>query len=341
MSGRGVDRSFEGALLGVLALMVVGCPPTRPSERGDRTGTVGESDGPTDRQVVARVNDERLSIAELERRIEELPEYARARYRTAGKRQEYVKSLVRFEVMADIAESRGLGDAPEVRDGMEAALQRDLLESKLREKVSVNDVSEEAIEARYEENRETYRTPAQRRTAIIAAESRSRLESLRESLVEREYESIRKKVKRFRTLAARESVDPETNRKGGFLGWVSEPEADGDHPDVARVVFASDEKGTITRIFEYGDRWAIALWDRHRDAEVESLDDVARSIRRELYEERRRETRESLLDEWRSDAEVEVDEGLEERLEAPAKSESVTRMEEIPLVAPSELEEGQ
>lgn len=332
------DWRWRG-MLGAMAVVLVGCPPTRPSERSDRTGAVGASEGPQDRRIVARVNDEKLSVAELERRIDELPEYARARYRTTGKRQEFVKSLVRFEVMADVAESRGLGDAPEVRDAMEASVQRELLESKLRESVSVDGISEEAVEERYEENRSSYRTPAKRRTAIIAAESKRRLESVRSSLVERDYASTREKVKRFRTTAARESVDPATNRKGGFVGWVVEPESNDEHPALARAVFGSDQKGAITSPFEYEDRWAIAIWDKHRDAEVESLDVVARSIRRDLYEERRRQTRERLLDEWRSEAEVEVDEGLEDRLESPETSEPVTRAKEIPLVSASEVED--
>lgn len=334
------------------ASFALGCPPEKPSERADseksEPSAASEPTGPGeyarrgDREILATVDGEVIARSDLERLLERLPEYARARLRASleseGARRQYLRSLVQFEVMADRAERQGLGGAPEVRDALKSAVAERAIRDELRSRVSLDDVSEDEIEAYYRENAEEYRQPERRAGLVLATESRDRARRIRDELAGVEG-SVEERIRAFRTRASRASVDSASARNGGDVGWIAAPEleeAQPERPRVADVIFGLDEKGEVSNVFRVGDRWYVAMWRDRRSASRRPLADVASDIRSKLYERRRRRERDKLVEAWRDDADIEIDDSAVERLEAPAPRRR-SRIEEIPVRTPENV----
>jgi peptidyl-prolyl cis-trans isomerase C len=105
-----------------------GCKHSKSSGGG------GESADPS--QVVAKVDDAVITVADVQERINKQSPFVRARYTTPEKKKEFLDSLVRFKVLANEAGRRGYDKDPEVIRVMEQQmiskfLQKDF-ESKLK-----------------------------------------------------------------------------------------------------------------------------------------------------------------------------------------------------------------
>ncbi|MFB6352067.1 MAG: peptidyl-prolyl cis-trans isomerase [Bradymonadaceae bacterium] len=348
-----IRRDFRwaaGLLLVVFLAAIAGCPPTKPSERKRPQQGGGQAgDQQTgERTIVAQVNGEQFTLRELERRIDGLPAYVRAKFRgpaaeseqdgSVQKRQEYLKGLLQFEVLADVAEVRGFGDDPQVRHLLKEALADRALREALRTEISMSDISSEAIEQAYRENIDEYRTPEQRRGMVIVTGSKKRARLIREELVDRDHASFDKKLEHFRMLASEVSVDPVTAKAGGAIGAIAPPNKEDAHPRIAEVVYGLDERGEVSEVFELDGQWYVAMWADRRAASTTPLAQVEREIRTELYDKRKAELREKIQTKWRDGAEVEHDDGLASRLEQPPAGREV-HLEDIPLVSTSEIDE--
>ncbi len=335
-----------------LVALAAGCAPTKPSdqtrESGERSGpAAGQVAGERDRhKIVARVNGEAFTLGDLEERIDRLPPYVRTKFRGPGgeegsgsveKKQQYLEGLVQFELLADLAEARGLGDHPTVRHLTKEWLAERAIETAVRREVSMSEISREAIEQRYREDDEAYREPEKRRGLVVVTESRRRAERLRAELLAGDYESVDAKLETFRQIASRSSVDPKSARRGGRIGAVEPPSAGSHTQAVADAIFGLDERGEISEVFEADGRWYLATWSDKRDASTTPLAEAEREIRSSLYEERKEARRDEITARWREDATVERTDDLAERLDEP-ELRRATRPGEIPIVAASEVD---
>lgn len=328
-------------LVGALVFLTA-CPPTKPSERrgaqGAQSGERAQATGKhSEEDMLAEVNGEALKRGEFERRLEGLPEYARARYRATERKQTWLNSQVQFELLADVAEQKGLGQRPEVLDAMKAVVAEHTLREAIRTRLSAEDISEGAVERAYRAEIDRYRRPERRRVAVIAVESRDWAAVLRDKLLETS--AGRARINQFRKLASDISLLEGADEKGGDFGWLEPPEHAPEHPAVARAVFELEERGDIAGPFqlEHGPgqgaeegRWWLATWYDRQAAEERSLDEVSRQIRQRLYEEKRAALKEQILKRWRDELGVEIDEERLEALQAP-QPERLTRPEQITL----------
>jgi hypothetical protein len=349
--------SRTAAVLLAVAVGGAACAPTKPSDQprpGDEPASgAGEEEraqagSEKRRTIVARVNGESFTLAELENRLDRLPAYIRTRYQGPGakedgpveKKQEYLRGLVQFELLADVAEARGLGDHPHVRHRIKRHLADRALDEVLRREISMSDIPKADIEQRYRQHRDRYREAEKRQTLAIVTGRRERAERLRERLTTREYDGVDHKIEVFRRVASRASVDPASARRGGALGSVSPPADEKEHPAVAEVVYGLDKRAELSEVFRVDDRWYVAMWAQHREPSTTPLAEVERELRTELYEERKAELRDERTATWRREATIERDDGLASRLEAPEPPRKV-RTDEIPIVAASEVDDEQ
>ena len=350
-----VARTVAAVLLAVAVGVGGACAPTKPSEETRPGGESDPGSGADDRAkagnekrrtVVARLNGESFTLAELESRLDRLPAYIRTRYQGPGgdgdgpveKKQEYLRGLVQFELLADVAEARGLGDHPHVRHMMKQSLADRAVQKKLRREVSMSDIPEEDIEQRYREHRDQYRELEKRRTLAVVTGSRGRAERLRERLATRGYDGTDHKIEVFRRVASRASVDPSSARRGGALGAVLPPSEETQYPAVAEVVYGLDGRAELSEVFRVDDRWYVAMWARRREASTTPLAEVERKLRTELHEERKAELRDEQTAAWRQEATIDRAEGLISQLEAPEQPRKV-RTDEIPIVSASEVDD--
>lgn len=310
-------------LVGLAALVVAaGCAPEKPSEADDphrATAAQGGMTGELSDESVVTVDGEAVTLADFDERIDQLPEYARARYSGADRRKSYLQSVAHFEVMADRAEAGEFDNRPEVLEALKDELAALRLEQLARDEADAN-VDQAAIEAYYDEHRDEFEEPAARRAAVIPADSRREAERVRER-VERRLEEADgdEAVEVFRTMAATHGVEPAVAREGGDVGFIEAPEADPNDRKLAEAIFSLSEPGEPTEVVSFDDRYAVATFFDERDAERAPLEAVASQIRRRLTDERLDERRARALDRLRDEADLDVDRDRAKRADRPAE----------------------
>ena len=252
------------------------CAPERPTDRAaDAPTSAPASEGGFEGREalpVAVINGEEIPLGELERRIDAMAPYARSRYASMTQRKELLDSVVTFEVLADEAERRGLGRDPAVIYEMKAAMVRRMLLEEEKTRAHINDISDKAVQAYYEEHADEYRRPAQRRVALVQAQT--------QEFLQRHYEELKaqlqgapgeEQIVAFRRLAARQSSHQESSKKGGDLGFLSARPKNPQWSEVARRAFELEGVGASSQPFEDEGTWNMVMVIDERPARARAL----------------------------------------------------------------------
>src|SRR4029079_275023 len=107
-------------------------------------------------QVVAKVDDNVITVRDVQERIKKQSPFVRARYTTNEKKKEFLDSLIRFEVMANEAERRGYDKDPEVVRVMKQQMISKFLQKDFESKLKVEDVPDADVEKYYKDHPEEY-----------------------------------------------------------------------------------------------------------------------------------------------------------------------------------------
>ncbi|MBA2661725.1 MAG: peptidyl-prolyl cis-trans isomerase [Bradymonadaceae bacterium] len=314
----------------ILCTLGVACAPEKPSEvEANVTRTKPGSSDEQGQAAVAIVNGEVITLGEFERRINGLAPFARARYATTERKQEYLANVVQFEVLADEAEKRGYGQDPAVLHAMKEVMVRQMLNDQLRERVSMREIDEAAVEQRYRANASEFAQPEQRRAAVIVLDSESEAASLRERFESREHDSREARVQDFRLLAHRHSTDRLTAENGGDAGLLRPNESEPARAQLSRVAFALAEVGELSEPYAIEGGWQLTMIIEKRPGQVRSLDEASREIRAQLFEEKRQAARGEFIEELMRSAKVETFHSALEKLESPPQA-LPQRFEKIP-----------
>jgi len=163
--------------------------------------------------AAAVVDDQPITVVELEEAINDLPAVYKTRYSTPEGKIEYLEKMIKDRMVELYSREKGLLDDPVVLSKMKDAMMRILNEqfllSEVRKKVTV---SEEEIQQYYEEHREEYIKPEEVRVRHILTETEA---EAREVLQELEA------GKDFGELAGEFSIDLRSKDRGGDLGFVT------------------------------------------------------------------------------------------------------------------------
>src|SRR6266700_4286175 len=101
LSGAVRDGVVRCSALGFAACLLVGpgaCKPAKIKATQDNS-ELG--------QVVAKVDDNVITVGDVQERINKQAPFVRSRYTTLDKKKEFLDNLIRFEVMAAEAQKRG------------------------------------------------------------------------------------------------------------------------------------------------------------------------------------------------------------------------------------------
>lgn len=336
MSVSRISYVFAAFVVGVSALA---CAPEKPSslEANQRRVEVAGQDEQS-QEAVAVVNGETITIGEFERRLASLAPFARARYGTVERKQEYLNSVVQFEVMADEAERLGLGKDPAVLHSMKEAMVRVMLQEVLRQRVPLRDISDEAVDAFYQEHRADYVQPERRRAVVILVDTRDGAERLKRSFEAEPAEEESERINAFRRLANQHSTHRVSAENGGDIGFfeAGKDEDDAYRIETARALFALEGVATVSEPHETERGWQLVMAMEHTPERVRPLEDVARDIRTKLFEDRRQQARAEYIEELMQAAEVEL---FTERLEGVELPEVAVprRLEELHLIPVRDL----
>jgi peptidyl-prolyl cis-trans isomerase C len=287
-----------------IGLLLVGGGCGRAAPAGTRQAApVSEND------VVARVDGQPITRADLDQHLAARTPFIRARYSSPDKRKELLDSLVRFEVLAKEAQSRGYDRDPEVlRYQKQRAIDRMIADetSKLRpESIALAD-----LERVYREHPADFSQPeAVRLEQILVRDpvTAKKVAMLAKALAPRDDAG-------FHRLVAAYSEDDDSKQRGGDLTFL-ERDSSAAPPAVVKAGFAlgadNDKVGQVAGPIESPQGFHIIRLTQRRAGFLRPFAAIEPQLRKRVADERRRQQVEAWVAEMRGRVKIEV---FEDRL---------------------------
>lgn len=257
-------------------------------------------------QPLATIGETQITVGEFAERLADQSPYLRARFNSPERRREFLENMIRFELLAQEADRRGLDELPDVVRSRNQSMIQQLMREQFEDRIRLEDVTDADVEAFYQAHEDEFHKPPQVRASAVGFADRAAAQrALTAQLAHPE------DVEAFRELAASQS-DADLAERRGDLGFFGEDGVRGnDQPDVPQAVaiaaFGIERIGGLHgEVVEAADRfWVVKLTGR-RPALVRSLEEARRPIQNRIWRERRDQAVEDFVAELRAAADVEV-----------------------------------
>jgi peptidyl-prolyl cis-trans isomerase C len=325
-----------------------GCTSTSSSSRlepgAPDAGAAGRLTPEQAREVLAKVGDRTITLGDYAAALERMDPFERMRYQTEDRRQALLDEMINVELLAREAERRGLDRRPDTIE-LVRQFQRDELLARLRASLPrANQVPERDVSQYYQDHRDEFREPEQRRAAEIVVSDASLARQLVHWAAGASPDRWRELVEKYAPtgLAGGASGDKTAARPPievpGDLGFLSaEPDAPSDAVPAAvrKALFQIGKPGDVypEPVAAAGGQHVIRLVSL-REARQRSLAEVETAIRVRLVAAREAEARAALIARLRQTATIEVDESALEGIEPPEAAPAPSQGSPTPSAAP-------
>jgi peptidyl-prolyl cis-trans isomerase C len=291
--------------LGVGLLAVAGCAD-RPS-----AAKAGVAEDRT--EVLARVDGQTITAGDLQRRLDAMDPYARARFSAPEQKRKLLENLVRFEVLAKEAQKRGYDRDPDVQRALKDQMISALLDKELDAKVKAEDVTEAEVARHYAAHLDDFKQAEEVRVSQVFTADKAKAE--RAAAAARALRGKPDADKGFQELVAQLSEDEDSKSRAGDLTFFDRkttmvPRA------VVDAAFTLQHPGEVAGPVQSDRGFHVLVLTQRRPAFTRALPEVSREIRKTLVRERRTQKMEELVAEMRKRLKVEIYEDRLARVEA-------------------------
>ena len=284
-----MKRAFLSLAAGLALCAAAGCG-RRPAGEEKASGV----------EVLATVGRYRITRAELDRRLAQLPESTRQNFATPERQAEFLDQLVEEKLVRLAAESKGLDRAPEFVTRL-ADIRSDLLGRFYRDRVLVPLATPDSAEVTryYQDHPEEFRVLERvaARQIVVASEKEARALEKR----------LRSGVP-FDSLLAK-SIDPQTKNLGGALGYMSRglPVRGLGRNDAFVEAVMAVPAGQISEPIRTDNGYHLVKVESHEPERVRELDAVREVLVHKLAPAKLQDLRKRLIDSLRTSYKVQVD----------------------------------
>ena len=274
-----------GFIILVFAIWIGGCNQAGQVDRTARTDNrdqpgipkMDKPDGGGSGEVLATVGGRQITSDDLDKKLEEIPTYARANFETKDGKMKLLDRLVQNELLVLAADDAGYADRPDIRVKLQDARERILTSEFFKNEISQgSSVDENEIRKYYEAHKDEYKTEESAEARHILLDTEADAKSIREKLING---SIA-----FEKAAQEYSKDIETKDSGGDLGTVRKGgfiKGIGRSKEFDDVVF-SLKTGEISPPISSRKGYHIVKVDAVQPAGYKDLEDVRQQISEEL-----------------------------------------------------------
>lgn len=259
------------------------------------------------------IGDQVITVGDFADRLAAQSPYLQARYGSPERRREFLEHIIRFELLAQEAERRGLGSRPEVAEIEEQVMVQAMMSELFDEgAIQPESISEAELERFYGEHPDEFQAPAQVRASHILVQRRGEAETLLKTLLSDQPPGD---MAAFRALAKRHNQDPDTKAIAGdlrFFGATAQDDSPGESRDLPRALreaaFSLTQIGEVyPHVIESPMGFHVLKLTAKREAFSRSFADAKRMIRNRLFREKRAAAIDAFIEELRQKADVEED----------------------------------
>jgi peptidyl-prolyl cis-trans isomerase C len=296
-----------------LALGGIACSSRRASSgvaADAGTAAVGSLSPEQASQVLARVGDHTILLGDYAAALQHMDQFDRTRYSAPARRRELLGEMIDVLLLADEAREKGYDKDPATVEELREIL-RDAILKKAHEGVPApNDIPAPEVQAYFDAHKADFHDPERRRVSavVLRTPSPSALDA-----------ALKASPAQWGDLVRTQSVDPQAKAEGppelaGDLGFVSPPgDPRGVNPrvpeEVRTAVFEIAKAGDVLpRLVPAAGAFYVVKLETKTDPHDRTLQDVERSVRVKLAQDKARASEDALLDELRKQYPVEIDE---------------------------------
>jgi peptidyl-prolyl cis-trans isomerase C len=289
--------------------LLLGCPGGKGGNQpgsgsAKSSAAAGEAEkrkqDPDRNLVLATLAGGKITVGQLEDELNRQNPYIRMRFTSVERKREFLKNMVRFEVLAREARRKGLQNDPEVIKRVKRAMIDRMMEGLHTTLVKMDDITDAEIADYYAKNKQLYQQPAKARASMILCKTMADAQKV---LAEAKKKSG--DAGHFSALVKEHTIDDATKERRGDLDFFAADEARVPK-EVRDAVFATTglwsyagpvktERGFAV-LMKTGELEAI-----NRPVELEKV-----RIRNRLYNEKRMKALEKFVDDLQAKAKVQV-----------------------------------
>jgi peptidyl-prolyl cis-trans isomerase C len=241
-------------------------------------------------KVVATVNGESITAAELDRVWKRMGAKLRAQYEQGGNgKMRFLENYVGKRLLLQLAAQSDFEKSPAVQAELEAAREAALFDLYVRDVVATQIVTEDAVRKFYDDHPNDFVRPEQARVRMIfvgkdkhsAEEARARIGEVMKELYGVKVRSANdpKAIEQAFAAAATKTSEHPSASAGGDLGWVDRGGLD---PKIVDAVFTMS-RDTVSGILESDTGMYLVLVEDQQPASMEPFDSVHAAIREYLF----------------------------------------------------------
>jgi peptidyl-prolyl cis-trans isomerase C len=251
--------------------------------------------------ALARVANHVITEADVDARINEVPQLARPEYSGPIGRSRMLRQMIEEEVLYRAAVDDGLERDPDVRRRLDSASRQILVQSYLdRQQAVLSQVREDEAREYYKKHEDEYRTEKLLRVRVLVAQNRPIAVRAREMAVEGQP---------FDELCRRFSTDPFVIEAKGLLPtWVRRNKAVpwlGNHPVFHDAVFGL-AAGELSEVLETPKGFLVARVEEVREEKQRTFEEARADIEARLARERSTKGLPELIDDLKKRYRVEM-----------------------------------
>ncbi len=309
-------RFSRPLLVAILALSPLGgckaCQQSASQSTPDAAPSAGGLTAEQAQKPLAKFGDHVITLGDFAKVLAEMPEYERLRYQSLERRKELLRSMIDVQLLADEAKRQGLDKDPTVQEETRQILVAWMRGKLLAEVPQASAIAEGDVKAYYEAHKDLFREPERRRVAQIVTRDEATAKKAADEARSAGPVGWGALVKKYSDDKPAATEAPEMS---GDLGYVTAP-SDAHAPVSPRMVpearaavFTLKEVGAIADpVKDATGVWHVVRLLAKQEAREQSLQDVDRTIRVRIVQEKRAEREKQLVDDTRKSLKVEVDE---------------------------------
>jgi peptidyl-prolyl cis-trans isomerase C len=265
----------------------------------------GENVDPS--QVVAKVDDTVISVADVQDKINKQSPFVRARYATPEKKKEYLDTLIRFKVLANEAERRGYDKDPDVVRVMEQQMISKFLQKDFESKLKVEDVPDADVEKYYKDHPTEFNQKDEVRVSEILVKEKGKADKiLAEAKALPKSSATGADQKSFRDMVTKYSEDEDSKQRGGDLSFFDK-DTTKLPPPVVEASFKLAEIGDVAAV-KTDKGWAVLRLTQKRPGFSRPLAEVKRQIQQRLFRDLRSKAMDNFVADLKKKSTIDVHE---------------------------------
>lgn len=310
MTTQTTSRCWRGAVVSQISLVLLGvtmlggdCRPIKRSATGPGAGTAAAAGDRGDKNLpVATIGESVITVGMVESELNRQNPYLRMRFASPERRKDFLKNMVRFEVLAREASSRGLQRDPEVVQRVKRAMIDRLMEQLHGTLVKMDSITDQEVADYYKQNLAVYQQPARVRVSWILVGTEAEAAKLLEEAKRNPTD-----IAFFGELALKHSIDEATKAKRGDLDFFNR-EAKNVPKEIVEAAFAMKGLWKLGGPVKTDKGYAVMMKTGELEAVSRTLEQEKDRIRSRVYNERRLKAMEKFVLDLQAKAKVQIDE---------------------------------